>query len=62
MTKDKLLTHAREPNGLILTFKSKDKKGSSDQMWTNANKLLAEGKIRMAERFHDGSGYRMVST
>ena len=55
MTKDRLLTLAREPKGLILTLKN-----SSDQAWINANKLLAEGKIRMAERFHDGSGYRMV--
>lgn len=59
MTRDRLLTLAREPNGLILTFKSKDKKGSSDQMWANTNKLLSEGKIRMANRFPDGGGYRM---
>ena len=56
MTRDRLLTLAREPKGLILTLK-----GSSDQAWINANKLLNEGKLRMAERFHDGSGYRMVS-
>ncbi len=54
MNKDRLLTLAREPNGLILTLKN-----SSDQAWINANKLLKEGKLRMAERFHDGSGYRM---
>ena len=59
MTKDRLLTLAREPNGLILTIKSKDKDGSSDQAWINASKLLNEGKLRLAERFHDGSGYRL---
>ena len=56
MTRDRLLTLAREPKGLILTLK-----GSSEQAWINADKLLDEGKIRMSERFHDGSGYRMVS-
>ena len=56
MTKNRLITLAREHKGLILTLKN-----SPDQAWINSNKLLEEGKIPMSERFHDGSGYRMVA-
>lgn len=56
MTQDRLLTLAREPNGLIITHKN-----SSATTKERANALLNLGKLRMAERFHDGSGFRLVA-
>ena len=56
MTRDRLLTLAREPNGLIITHAK-----SSVTAKANSNMLLNEGKLRMAERFHDGSGFRLVA-